>query len=41
MDREAILEDLKDWLRGYVDFGDEVTPEEVLERIEFLEEIYE
>lgn len=38
---EKILQDLTDWLSGCVDFADEVTPEEVLERIEFLGELHE
>lgn len=41
MDRYQILEDLKDWLQGYVDFGDVLDAEDVLERISFLEELYE
>lgn len=41
MDREAILEALKAYLRAAIDFGDTIDPEDVLELIEELEEIYE
>lgn len=41
MDRAAILEDLKFYLRSAIDFGDTIDPEDVLDLIEELEEIYE
>lgn len=41
MDRAAILEELKFYLQSLIDFGDDVDPGEVLEKIEELEEIYE
>lgn len=41
MDREQILEDLKQWLRNIIAFGDEVDPQDVLDEIEYLEEEYE
>lgn len=41
MDREQIIDDLKNWLGDKIEFGDEVSPYEVLEKIEELEELYE
>lgn len=41
MDRAQILEDLKAWLYDADAFMDEVTPEEVIRKIEELEELYE
>lgn len=41
MDRQALIEDLKNWLFDLEAFGDTIEPEDVLERIAQLEELYE
>lgn len=41
MDREAILEDFREWLSGYVEAGQMVSPHAALEMLEILEERYE
>lgn len=41
MDRAAVLEDLKEWLQGFVKSGALVPPQMALDKIDELEELYE
>lgn len=41
MDRAQILEDLKAWADAAISYADEITPEDLLEKIDQLEELYE
>lgn len=41
MDRQQILEDLRSWLMDVEAFADEITAADVLEKLDYLEELYE
>lgn len=41
MDREAILEDLKQWLNNSIELDIEISARDVLNQIEDLENYYE
>lgn len=41
MDREQILEDLKEWAGEKLENGENISPYELIEKINELEEIYE
>lgn len=41
MDRAQILEDLREWALNCIEFADEITPEDLIEKLNYLEEYYE